>query len=183
MVVSSKGESLLEYRCNYCNKLLFKGLLLVSTVEIKCKKCSKICTFHWIDKSINPNYCLVVDPRGVVVNASTDLAAMQGENWNDMVGHSVQTLLPRLGYPASSASLMNAWTMPNHLDHSFEFEDSTQRDGAIQQLLLRWSFIRYSGNEYMIVRMRPRGVAGVARPEPAARRSMRAAGTPVSSFA
>jgi phage FluMu protein Com len=31
-----------EYRCEYCNKLLFKGNLKDCLVEIKCKNCKKI---------------------------------------------------------------------------------------------------------------------------------------------
>jgi phage FluMu protein Com len=35
-----------EYRCQSCNKLLFKGLLVDSTVEIKCKGCATLTTFR-----------------------------------------------------------------------------------------------------------------------------------------
>ena len=34
-----------EYRCTNCQKLLFKGVLVDSTVEIKCKGCSNLITF------------------------------------------------------------------------------------------------------------------------------------------
>ena len=34
-----------EYRCTNCHKLLFKGILLDSTVEIKCRGCSTLVTF------------------------------------------------------------------------------------------------------------------------------------------
>ncbi len=33
-----------EYRCD-CGKLLFKGSLLVSVVEVKCRRCGKVLTF------------------------------------------------------------------------------------------------------------------------------------------
>ncbi|MBN1779048.1 MAG: Com family DNA-binding transcriptional regulator [Candidatus Buchananbacteria bacterium] len=31
-----------EYRCPDCDKLLFKGLLVDSSVEIKCKRCKDL---------------------------------------------------------------------------------------------------------------------------------------------
>jgi len=34
-----------EYRCQQCNKLLFKGALIDSTVEVKCKACHGFSTF------------------------------------------------------------------------------------------------------------------------------------------
>ncbi|MGB3988481.1 MAG: hypothetical protein WBK67_02185 [Minisyncoccales bacterium] len=36
--------SLSEYRCD-CGKLLFKGALASSVVEVKCKRCGKIKVF------------------------------------------------------------------------------------------------------------------------------------------
>jgi phage FluMu protein Com len=36
--------TLKEYRCS-CGKLLFKGLLGTSIVEIKCKRCNNISSF------------------------------------------------------------------------------------------------------------------------------------------
>ena len=37
-----------EYRCSVCNKLLFKGLLVESEVEIKCKRCSTLNVFNGV---------------------------------------------------------------------------------------------------------------------------------------
>lgn len=34
-----------EYRCD-CDKLLFKGALFLSTVEVKCKRCGSVKTFN-----------------------------------------------------------------------------------------------------------------------------------------
>lgn len=35
-----------DYRCPSCNKLLFKGILVDSEVEAKCRGCGKLHTFH-----------------------------------------------------------------------------------------------------------------------------------------
>ena len=39
-----------EYRCHSCSKLLFKGVLVDSEVEVKCRGCGSVCTFHGISK-------------------------------------------------------------------------------------------------------------------------------------
>lgn len=35
-----------EFRCNDCHKLLFKGVLVEGTVEVKCKHCHSMQTIH-----------------------------------------------------------------------------------------------------------------------------------------
>lgn len=37
--------SLREFRCHSCHHLLFKGLLVESEIEIKCKACSELNVF------------------------------------------------------------------------------------------------------------------------------------------
>ncbi len=34
-----------EYRCTTCGRLLFKGLLVDSAVEVKCRGCGNLCMF------------------------------------------------------------------------------------------------------------------------------------------
>jgi len=31
-----------DYRCQYCNKLFFKAVILNAIIEIKCRSCKKI---------------------------------------------------------------------------------------------------------------------------------------------
>ncbi|HEX8947178.1 MAG TPA: hypothetical protein VF829_03135 [Candidatus Paceibacterota bacterium] len=38
-------DSLQEFRCS-CGKLLFRGSLRISTIEIKCKRCGEVHTFE-----------------------------------------------------------------------------------------------------------------------------------------
>ncbi len=35
-----------SYRCPSCAKLLFKGILVDSEVEVKCRGCGTLATFH-----------------------------------------------------------------------------------------------------------------------------------------
>jgi phage FluMu protein Com len=39
-----------EYRCMTCAKLLFKGILVDSEVEVKCRGCGNVSTFHGVAK-------------------------------------------------------------------------------------------------------------------------------------
>lgn len=47
-----------EYRCKKCNKLFFKGILVESEVEIKCKKCGSLEKI----KGINAEQLLCLKP-------------------------------------------------------------------------------------------------------------------------
>jgi phage FluMu protein Com len=40
-----EGDTLNEYRCNNCGKLLSKGNLKECTIEIKCRRCGEIKVF------------------------------------------------------------------------------------------------------------------------------------------
>lgn len=39
-----------EYRCPFDNKLLFKGIIIDSHIEIKCKFCKKIISITGVSK-------------------------------------------------------------------------------------------------------------------------------------
>ena len=41
-----------QYRCPSCAKLLFKGVLVDSEVEVKCRGCGALSTFHGISKDM-----------------------------------------------------------------------------------------------------------------------------------
>lgn len=45
MIPTNDHISLREFRCNDCNKLMFKAILIDSEVEVKCKRCGKINIF------------------------------------------------------------------------------------------------------------------------------------------
>lgn len=34
--------NLKDYRCQHCNKLFFKAIILEAVIEIKCRSCKKI---------------------------------------------------------------------------------------------------------------------------------------------
>jgi len=40
-----------EYRCKECNKLFFKGILVDSEIEVKCKKCGHVEVLKGVDSN------------------------------------------------------------------------------------------------------------------------------------
>lgn len=48
---NAESGELPEYRCT-CGKLLFKGVLLFSTIEIKCKRCHEVCRIDNTDQRL-----------------------------------------------------------------------------------------------------------------------------------
>lgn len=82
---------LIEYRCA-CGKLLFKGLMLVSVVEIKCKRCGKTKTFKDNMRGIR-SFMLVVDGGGRIVDACEGVAALERSR-QYVVGKFLSDILP-----------------------------------------------------------------------------------------
>jgi len=54
------ASNLKEYRCT-CGKLLFKGLILVALIEIKCKRCRTI--NHFQEEHCGQNNSLIKKNR------------------------------------------------------------------------------------------------------------------------
>ncbi len=50
---------LTEYRCTHCHRMLFKGLLVEGSVEIKCKHCHAIST---VTASRGDRLLCMIDP-------------------------------------------------------------------------------------------------------------------------
>jgi len=59
-----------EYRCQECKKLLFKGLLVESVIEVKCKNCHAMNTIE--SSKFDELLCAVYPcPHRVTVNAKS----------------------------------------------------------------------------------------------------------------
>lgn len=73
------GENTLaEYRCR-CGRLLFKGMLYLSIIELKCKKCGTITLFYEFDHMLDPaagGYVFLVDETGLIVGASKTIQSL-----------------------------------------------------------------------------------------------------------
>lgn len=57
-----------EFRCQSCNKLLFKGVLIESEIEVKCKRCDTISIFNGV--SADSFICFVENCPGRVTKVA-----------------------------------------------------------------------------------------------------------------
>lgn len=74
-IKNMEQDLLIEYRC-VCGKLLFKGIMLVSVVEIKCKRCGKTKTFKDTMQGTR-SFMLIVDGGGRIVDACEGVAVLE----------------------------------------------------------------------------------------------------------
>ncbi len=71
--------ALQEYRCQ-CGKLLFKGFMLVSLVEIKCLRCGAIQVINEMSGSFlgKDKYAFLYNDDGIILNASLSASRILG---------------------------------------------------------------------------------------------------------
>lgn|SRR5574343_235402 len=88
----SKGV-IIEYRCD-CRQLLFKGTIVLSRIELKCKRCSKVVVID-PDNSDDgaQHYGIMVDSNLNIINAS--------KNASNILGYSNEEFLNMKGYELS----------------------------------------------------------------------------------
>lgn len=89
--MDAEPNSLIEYRCA-CGKLLFKGVMFMSVVEIKCKRCGETLTFRDNARGAR-SFMLVVDGGGRVVNSCKGIAALECSR-QYVVGKLLADILP-----------------------------------------------------------------------------------------
>ena len=82
-----------EYRCE-CGKLLFKGLLFLGVVEIKCKRCGKMPAMEQFDPGI---FALVeCDEAFLITAVSGHLRDVFGYEHDELLGKQAGVVLPFL---------------------------------------------------------------------------------------
>lgn len=90
---------LLEYRCG-CGKLLFKGVLFLGAVEVKCRRCGQ----KLLVKELEPGTCTYIecDTHLYVTSVSKYTCSMFGYDAHDLIGKELQTFFPLLRDGGSS---------------------------------------------------------------------------------
>ncbi len=88
------SQQLKEYRCT-CGKLLFKGKLLLSTVEVKCRHCRTINTYHEEYHEGKVSFVIFLNNNGIVVDVCRTAASV-GSGRSRMIGKQSVDLLPLL---------------------------------------------------------------------------------------
>ncbi|MCA9325677.1 Com family DNA-binding transcriptional regulator [Candidatus Saccharibacteria bacterium] len=121
--------SLNDRRCEKCNKLLFKGLLGMGVLEVKCPRCGNINLLHSFDMLIGKNqdrYVLAFMPTGKIIAASDSASTILGYERNELQELSfshidTESKLPAIGNARTPENL-EAWSrytdsLPNHSYH------------------------------------------------------------------
>lgn len=82
--------ALQEYRCQ-CGKLLFKGLMLVSLVEIKCLRCGTIQVINEMSSSFlgEDKYAFLYNEDGIILNASISANPILGYSPDELQKMSI----------------------------------------------------------------------------------------------
>ena len=110
------SESLQEYRCS-CGKLLFKGLLVIGAIEIKCKRCGVLVVAeHFV---INSFAVLESDSAGTITMASGDSEVL-GQGGAYLLGKRLHDVYPLLNdgapeYLALSMSEKRPYKIQNNV--------------------------------------------------------------------
>lgn len=90
-----------DQRCKKCNKLLFKGVLGLGLVEVKCPRCGNISILHSFDELLvsNPDaYILVFEPNGRIVAVSDSALRQLGYTTDELTHLTMQDLGREYGY-------------------------------------------------------------------------------------
>ena len=90
-----------EYRCK-CGKLLFKGLLFLGVVEIKCKRCGALV----MAEDIRPGSFALVESNAdlLITIVSGHPRKVLGYTNSDLIGKRLDTFFPFLNDAASKQS-------------------------------------------------------------------------------
>lgn len=87
---------LVEYRCS-CRRLLFKGMLVRSRVEIKCRRCGGITVFgdeHRVASRSKAQYSFVLDTHNSIVAVSENVPDILGYTPDELIGKFITDVLP-----------------------------------------------------------------------------------------
>ncbi|HMI09921.1 MAG TPA: PAS domain-containing protein [Candidatus Saccharimonadales bacterium] len=128
MKQQQKTASLHSYHC-VCGKLLFKGLLLDSTVQIKCKKCGELMSFQGRNDQADTEdyYALMLNRNGDVVSASSNILQLFGYKLSDLLSKNYAELLPVVAGTIARANFEPLWSLRNK-EHYFFRSKVTHRN-------------------------------------------------------
>ena len=87
-----KSSIEIDYRCS-CGKLLFRGMIFRSCVEVKCPRCNKLNFFEGIGMSGNSNRFIVLSTlKGKIVNVSHSIEQILGSEAKDLLDKNIEKI-------------------------------------------------------------------------------------------
>lgn len=126
--------TLVENRCD-CGHLLFRGILLDSFLEIKCKRCKKI---FGSERDAAPvgRYTLLIDDRGTILDASESCLASLGYAREELRDRPLSFLDSGFSSPEQLSRWRELCAEP---DSAFTFETlHRSRNGELLPMRIRF---------------------------------------------
>ena len=123
-----KSTILHSYHC-ICGKLLFKGFLLDSTIQIKCKKCGELMSFQGRNDHTKPDdyYALMLNQEGDIVSASSNIQKLFGYRLSELLSKNYGDLLPKVASKASRVDFKQMWLLQNKERYFFKSKITLRR--------------------------------------------------------
>lgn len=136
-----------EYRCD-CGKLLFKGVVITSHIEIKCSRCGKIKAVSGITEGLSAErFCtLFLDDKGRILNTGEAVKDIFGYTKDEAVKMNVDEIIfvKKSNFFAEIKSMIANGSSP---DHSIECEAWHQKKDSQEEPLKIWSRIFTLGDK------------------------------------
>ncbi|MEK7627919.1 MAG: hypothetical protein AAB421_00665 [Patescibacteria group bacterium] len=87
-------EILNDYRCS-CGKLLFRGMVLTGSIEIKCRYCKRVETVDGLmEKGSDPDrYTLIIGREGEIYNSTQEASRALGYLHSELSARRVQDIV------------------------------------------------------------------------------------------
>lgn len=106
-------DTLYSYRCD-CGRMLFKGFLLDSTVQIKCKRCGKLMAFQGLKEQVLPDvkFGMMFNRHGYLVSASSNIQKLFGHALSDLLAKHYGDLLQAADREVSKRGFEYLWSLP-----------------------------------------------------------------------
>lgn len=140
-----------EYRCQ-CGKLLFKGCLLISLVEVKCRACGRIAVFHGAtegDMVTSDRYVLMLDRHARIMDASFNAQQLIGYEPSELLGQPLSIIVPHITADVLEVLFSRMWQIPNRRQYYFEQEGvHCKKDGTRVAGIFRFKFVETPHGEY-----------------------------------
>jgi PAS domain S-box-containing protein len=126
-MTKQKNDLLHSFNCT-CGKLLFKGLLSDSTIQIKCKKCGQLMSFQgYNDHDESDMYSLMLDRSGKIFSASSNIQRLFGYTLPELLLRNYAHLLPEVTGRADEIDFENLWSLQNKENYFFRSKMTHKR--------------------------------------------------------
>jgi PAS domain S-box-containing protein len=132
-----------DQRCVKCKKLLFRGLLGLGIVEVKCSRCGHVSMLHSFDQLLRSKtgaYVLVYNPAGRVIVTSASASEVLGYSSEEFCTLKIQSISPRNQIPVldEHASLKALEYWQQHHNNLGETMSHLRKDGSYIEVNARF---------------------------------------------